>query len=133
LNKTQNQLWAANDLQLPAAARNPQTWVGTSVNPIEVVSTDFFAFDTADDHYGLRSYAPNAKAVEMDDAALGLALKGLELQPAWLSVRNASDPQMTGADLREEEKAAAKIYQRYGYWTTVNSAIACWALVTALG
>jgi len=31
--------------------------------------------------------------------------------------------------LEEQKKKAAQIYEQYGYWTTVCSAIACWALV----
>jgi hypothetical protein len=62
---------------------------------------------------------------------LGLVCsQDLSHPPAWVIVRNASDPQMGGeASLKEQANEAAKIYEKYGYWTTVGSAIACWALV----
>jgi hypothetical protein len=34
--------------------------------------------------------------------------------------------------LSEQRKQASSIYEQYGYYTTVGSAIACWAIVTAL-
>lgn len=99
----------------------------------DIESTDFFAFDTSDDHYGLRAYDPACAAVEMDDAALGLALSEMTAPPRWAAVRNASDPgNLTGANLEAENKLAAGIYQKYGYYTTIGSAITCWALVAGL-
>ena len=68
----------------------------------------------------------------MDDAALGLALREVTDPPPWISVRNASDPQMTGDNLATEKKQAAAIYEKYGYWTSIGSVIACWALITEL-
>jgi nucleoside phosphorylase len=116
-------LFAANAGQLPGnAARPPQVWQGANV------STDFFAFDTATDFYGLRKLAPAIRSVEMDDAAVVAGLAG---RVPVLSVRNASDPVMPGADITADKQQAEAIYQKYGYWTTVNSAIACWALITA--
>jgi hypothetical protein len=92
-----------------------------------VVTTDFFAFDTANDEYQLQGLGA---AVEMGDAVLGLVCsQDLDGQgPSWLAIRNASDPQIS-ADLspNEQRKQAAQIYEKYGYWTTVGSAIATWA------
>ncbi|SDI86908.1 Phosphorylase superfamily protein [Frankineae bacterium MT45] len=121
-----------NAAHLPAAARNPSIVTDTPHAPASVLSTDFFAFDDAKDHYGLRTFQPDARVVEMDDAALGLACSDLENPPPWVSVRNASDPQMDAATLAEETTQAAAIYEKYGYWTTVGSAITCWALVAGL-
>ena len=119
-----------NAAHLPAAARPPMVVTGAGhLEPVYTVTTDFFAFDDADDHYGLRAYQPQARAVEMDDAALPLACADMADPPMWVSVRNASDPQMNGSSLREEDKEAAAIYERYGYWTTIGSAITCWALL----
>lgn len=103
----------------------PAVWGGTTV------STDFFAFDDANNYYGLRTYQEDASAVEMDDSALPLAL-GDDTTP-WLSVRNASDPQMNYPTLAEEKEKAAEIYRDYGYATTVNSAVAVWAIIAGLG
>jgi hypothetical protein len=68
----------------------------------------------------------------MDDAALGLALAGMTDPPAWVSVRNASDPRVTGGDITTEKKQAAAIYKKYGYWTSIGSVIGCWALITTI-
>ncbi|SOD70988.1 nucleoside phosphorylase [Jatrophihabitans sp. GAS493] len=121
-----------NAAHLPPAERGPSIVADSAKNPVSVLSTDFFAFDDANNHYGLRTFQPDAKAVEMDDAALGLACSDLADPPPWVSVRNASDPQMNAATLAEETKQAAAIYEQYGYWTTVGSAITCWALVAGL-
>lgn len=68
----------------------------------------------------------------MGDAVLGLVAQELGLgAPRWVAVRNASDPQIQSDGLSEKAAAtkAAQIYERYGYWTTIPSAIACWALI----
>jgi nucleoside phosphorylase len=112
--------------------RTPVIVHGTKSKPANTISTDFFAFDDASDHYGLRAYDPRAHAVEMDDAALGLALKDMPDAPGWVSVRNASDPQMDESNLASETKAAAAIYEKYGYITSIGSAITCWALIAGM-
>lgn len=70
-------------------------------------------------------------AVEMGDAVLALVATGMgDKSPQWLCIRNASDPQIKdNVPLEEQTKKAAQIYEQYGYWTTVCSAVACWALV----
>jgi nucleoside phosphorylase len=132
LPTAQQTLIPVNATHLPAAQRTPIILTDTTTDPTSVVSTDFFAFDDASNHYGLRTYQPDAKAVEMDDAALGLACTDLAHPPPWISVRNASDPQMNAPTLAEETKQAAAIYEKYGYWTTIGSAITCWALTAGL-
>lgn len=117
----------------PAAQHLPQTahyetkvWYG------DTVSTDFFAYDTQDDHFGLRSYAPEIRAVEMDDAAVALGHQRAGNPDCGLmSIRNASDPVMPDYSPASTAQAAG-IYRRCGYWTTVNSAISCWAAVASL-
>jgi nucleoside phosphorylase len=122
-----------NARHLPAATRTPAIVDHAGSGPVAVLTTDCFAFDDAADHYGLRSYEPDARAVEMDDAACALACHDFGVQaPPWVSVRKSSDPQMTGGDLATEKKQAAAIYEKYGYWTTVCSAIAVWALIADL-
>jgi nucleoside phosphorylase len=132
LTTAQQTLIPINAKHLPAAARTPIILTDTPTDPTSVLSTDFFAFDDANNHYGLRTYQPDAKAVEMDDAALGLACTDLTNPPPWISVRNASDPQMNAPTLAEETHQAAAIYEKYGYWTTIGSAITCWALTIGL-
>jgi len=93
-----------------------------------VVTTDFFAFDNSVNTYKLQGLGA---AVEMGDAVLGLVCQDLgSAAPGWLAIRNASDPQIDGTlPLDEQKKTAARIYERYGYWTTVGSAIATWAVI----
>ncbi len=123
-------LLAANADHLPAAARPPKVIdQATTGMPADVVTTDFFAFDDSDDTFHLQGLG---SAVEMGDAVLGLVIQQLgPAAPKWVSVRNASDPQIDSAGLTEKEAAtkAAQIYERFGYWTTISSAVASWALL----
>jgi nucleoside phosphorylase len=120
-------LIAVNASRIPPASRAPQIVDG------DVLTTDFFAFDDVRDSYRLRAYNARARAVEMDDAALGLAIQDFgDGAPAWVSIRNASDPQMNEPTLADENSAAGKIYEKYGYWTAINSVLACWALIASL-
>jgi nucleoside phosphorylase len=108
---------------LPPGSDPPEVWFG------HTVSTDFFAYDTFDDHFGLRLYDPDIRAVEMDDAAVAMAASDSNV--AFMSVRNASDPVMPNYSKASSAQAVA-IYQKYGYWTTVNSALGVWALIIGL-
>jgi nucleoside phosphorylase len=121
----------ANANRLPASTRAPAILAASQSTPEAVLTTDFFAFDDTTDSYGLRAYNPRARAVEMGDAVLGLVCaQDIEKPPAWVIVRNASDPQMDGSqELKQQASEAAHIYEKYGFWTTVNSAIACWAVI----
>jgi hypothetical protein len=124
-------LFAANQGQLPPASRPPRVFTqpAAGVTITDIVTTDFFAFDDSTDHYGLQGLGA---AVEMGDAVLGLVVQQLGSKaPKWAAVRNASDPQIdaTGLTPREVAAKAAQIYERYGYWTTIPSAITCWALI----
>ena len=68
----------------------------------------------------------------MGDAVLGMIVDQMGASaPKWTAVRNASDPQIdsTGLTLKDAAKKAAQIYERYGYWTTIPSAITCWGLI----
>jgi hypothetical protein len=125
---TMSVLFEANSARIPAS-RPARFWVATPV-----ITTDFFAFDDTTDHYGLRAADPAARAVEMGDAVLGLvATDDLADPPPWLIIRNASDPQIDGSlTLPQQAATAGRIYEKYGYWTTVNSAITTWAIITAL-
>lgn len=132
LGRAQQELMPVNAGRLPAADRLPAVLTSTTDNPLITISTDFFAFDDVQDHYRLRVYENSARAVEMDDAAIGVAVSGRSSPPAWLSVRNASDPQISGPTLKIEAAQAAGIYRRFGYYTTSCSALACWALIAGI-
>jgi nucleoside phosphorylase len=125
------QLFHANVSHLPAAARPPKIFTRpvAGVKDTEIVTTDFFAFDDTSNDYGLQGLG---LAVEMGDAVLGMVVEQLAASaPKWAAVRNASDPQIDSSGLtkRQAGTKAAQIYERFGYWTTIPSAIACWALI----
>jgi hypothetical protein len=50
------------------------------------------------------------------------------------SARDVSDPQIASGTLfiRDQAKVAATIYKGYGRWSSVCSAITCWASIAAL-
>jgi hypothetical protein len=52
--------------------------------------------------------------------------------PRWVAVRNVSDPQIKAeGTLRQQAVVAAQIYKGFGRWSSVCSAIVCWALIAA--
>lgn len=94
-------------------------------------TTDFFGFDTSDDQYHLRGLGDVS---EMGDAVLGHVCNEMGANaPRWLAVRNVSDPQIKadGMTLQQQATLAAQIYKGFGRWSSVCSAITCWALVAA--
>jgi nucleoside phosphorylase len=133
-------LLAANAERLkPIATRDPIVRTATSKPGVETV--DYFGFADTDDSYGIVKDDGDALTEEMDDATLPLALQGLWEEygnplshTPWLSIRNASDPQVSSSigDLEAQKKWASGVYSRFGYWTTVCSAIACWAVICDL-
>jgi hypothetical protein len=125
-------LFKANADQLPKDnTRPPQIFpVTPSGLSQSVVTTDFFGFDTSDNHYKLRGLGDVS---EMGDAVLGLVASEMTNPPRWIAVRNVSDPQIKaeGRTLKEQAALAAQIYKGFGRWSSVCSAIVCWALVAA--
>lgn len=128
-------LFKANAGQLPKTNTRPPRI--ETVPPREnalaesVVTTDFFGFDTSDNHYGLQGLG---SVSEMGDAVLGLVASRMGTgAPPWVCVRNVSDPQIKAeGTLREQAERAATIYKGFGRWSSVCSAIVCWALIATL-
>jgi hypothetical protein len=122
-------LFAANAGQLPRDNTRPPKIVRASDAASSVVTTDFFGFDTSDNHFGLRGLG---NVSEMGDAVLGLLGSQTAKYPRWLAVRNVSDPQIKAeGTLKDQSNLAAQIYKAFGRWSTVCSAIVCWALICA--
>jgi hypothetical protein len=124
-------LFLANTSHLPPAPRPPRVFNKSApgVKNPGVVTTDFFAYDDTTDSFGLQGLGA---AVEMGDAVLGLVIEEMgSAAPLWTAIRNASDPQMDTSGLTPEQvrQKAGSIYERYGYWTTIPSAITCWSMV----
>jgi len=123
-------LFKANSGQLPKGnSRAPKIFKSTGVST-SVVTTDFFGFDTSNNRYKLRGLGDVS---EMGDAVLGLVTKQMgNNAPSWIAVRNVSDPQIKAVGTPEQQaQIAAQIYKGFGRWSSVCSAIVCWALIAA--
>jgi nucleoside phosphorylase len=122
-------LFAANAAQLPRDNTRPPKIVQSSEPDTSVVTTDFFGIDISDDHFHLQGLGD---VVEMGDAVLGMVASRMEAPPRWVAVRNVSDPQIKAeGTLKEQLNIAGQIYKGFGRWSSVCSAIVCWALIAA--
>lgn len=94
-----------------------------------MLSTDFFEFGTSGNALDVEGCG-----VEMGDAVLGMVAAEMGGDaPGWLVIRNVSDP-VINADLPRapidmQAHWAVWYYETFGYWTSVNSAIATWAMI----
>jgi hypothetical protein len=123
-------LFKKNAAQLPKDNKRPPKIVRSSGLPSSVLTTDFFGFDTSNNYYGLQKLGDVS---EMGDAVLGLVIGKMATKaPRWVAVRNVSDPQIKAeGTLKEQAQLAAQIYKGFGRWSSVCSAIVCWALIAA--
>jgi hypothetical protein len=126
-------LFKANAAQLPKDNQRPPKIVRVPLKALGscVVTTDFFGFDTSNDHYKLQGLGD---VCEMGDAVLGLVASEIgDGAPRWLAIRNVSDPQISadGLTLKQQAALAAQIYKGFGRWSSVCSAITCWASIAA--
>lgn len=125
------ELFAANSGQLPKDNTRPPKIAVVPDGAVNssVVTTDFFGFDTSDNHYKLQGLGDVS---EMGDAVLGLVASEIGGPPRWIAVRNVSDPQIKAeGTLRNQAALAAQIYKGFGRWSSVCSAIVCWALIVS--
>ncbi len=127
---TAKKLFKANSGQLPKDNTRAPRIVRSASLQKAVLTTDFFGFDTSDNHYGLQDLGAVS---EMGDAVLGLVAKDMgDSAPPWIAVRNVSDPQIKAeGTLKQQAQTAATIYKGYGRWSSVCSAIVCWAIIAA--
>jgi Phosphorylase superfamily len=126
-------LFKANADQLPKTnTRLPKiVRVSPSGLSASVVTTDFFGFDTSNNFYKLWGIGDLS---EMGDAMLGMVAQEMGSQaPPWIAVRNVSDPQIDAGSLtlKQQAQMAAQIYKGFGRWSSVCSAIVCWALIVS--
>jgi hypothetical protein len=131
---TAKSLFKTNAPQLPKDnTRLPKiSRVAPSDLASTVLTTDFFGFDTSSNYYGLKGLGDVS---EMGDAVLGLVASEMDgSAPAWLAIRNVSDPQIKsdGLTIQQQANVAATIYKGFGRWSSVCSAITCWASIAAL-
>jgi hypothetical protein len=123
-------LFKANAGQLPKDNTRPPKIVRATSLSTSVVTTDFFGFDTSNNRYGLWNLGTVS---EMGDAVLGRVVQKMSAgAPAWVAVRNVSDPEIKAeGTLRDQAERAAQIYKAYGRWSSVCSGIVCWAIIAA--
>jgi len=123
-------LFKANSGQLPPDNTRAPKIFGATSQAASVLTTDFFGFDTSDNRFKLQG---EGHVSEMGDAVLGLlgTRPGFAM-PHWVAVRNVSDPQIKAeGTLQDQAHVAAQIYKGFGRWSTVCSAIVCWALIVS--
>ncbi|HUJ85791.1 MAG TPA: hypothetical protein VLX30_02940 [Burkholderiales bacterium] len=127
-------LFKANAAQLPKDNTRAPKIIRAGAGSLNtgVLTTDFFGFDTSSNYYGLKGLGTVS---EMGDAVLGLVAGEMGAKaPPWLAIRNVSDPQIASGKLsiKDQAKLAAQIYKGFGRWSSVCSAIVCWAAIAAL-
>src|SRR5439155_4130888 len=66
--RTAKRLFAANEHQMPATNQRPPMIITARSKTTGIATTDFFGFDTSDDHYQLQR---DGALSEMGDAVLG--------------------------------------------------------------
>ncbi|HKS29568.1 MAG TPA: hypothetical protein VJS44_17195 [Pyrinomonadaceae bacterium] len=94
-----------------------------------ILTTDIFEFGTSSNNLDKLGMA-----VEMDDAVLGLVCSEMKRPPKWACVRNLSDPTINGhLNYKTQESCAVYYYQKFGYWTTVMSALTTWGIIAGFG
>ena len=125
-------LFKANSAQLPKTNTRQPTIVKVATSDLKscVLTTDFFGFDTSDNHFKLQGLGDVS---EMGDAILGLVSSEMGAgAPRYLAIRNVSDPQIKAeGTIRQQAQVAASIYKGFGRWSSVCSAITCWASIVA--
>jgi nucleoside phosphorylase len=125
-------LFATNAAMLPKDNSRPAKIVSARSAQTGILTTDFFGFDNTADTYGLEG---KGDLSEMGDAVLGMVCKELgTTAPNYVIVRNVSDPQIdsAGLTLEQQTELAGSIYKGYGLWSSICSAIVCWAIIAAL-
>jgi nucleoside phosphorylase len=125
-------LFSANAGMLPRTNSRPPKIITSTSASRGIVTTDFFGFDNTADTYQLQG---KGDLSEMGDAVLGMVCEELgKAAPRYVVVRNVSDPQIdsTGETLAQQTGLAGSIYQAYGLWSSICSAIVCWAIVASL-
>src|SRR5262249_28196548 len=124
-----HELFAANAQFLPKTNTRPARIVHGKTQQSGVVTTRGFQYDDTANTFELKG---KGDVCEMGDAVLGYVCKELgEHAPDYAIVRNVSDPEINSAEA-QAGALANYIYEHFGRWSTVCSAIVCWAIVAEL-
>jgi hypothetical protein len=122
-------LFAANQGNLPETNPRPPRIVHGNSQLTGVVTTKGFKYDDSANTFGLQEHG---RVCEMGDAVLADLCRELgDRAPEYGMVRNVSDPQIDSND-PEAGRLANWIYEHFGRWSTVCSAITCWGIVADL-
>lgn len=126
---TAHDLLAGNAVYLPKTnSRGPRVVHGKSARS-GIVTTKGFQYDDTANTFGLKG---KGDACEMGDAELGYVCRELGAgAPDYAMVRNVSDPEIDSSDPKAPQ-LANWIYEHFGRWSSVCSAIVCWAIVAGL-
>jgi nucleoside phosphorylase len=124
-----SRLFGANSGFLPSTNTRPPEIIRSASARTGVLTTADFEYDDTANTFHLKG---NGDACEMGDAVLGSVCQSLgAAAPNYVAVRNVSDPQVDSSD-PDAGKLANYIYEHFGRWSSVCSAIVCWAIVTEL-
>ena len=100
---------------------------------MDIISADYLTVDDCTDLEGLQALGVMN---DTDDAFAFFAFQQVAgTEPGWISVRNASEPQIVapkGSSQDTIQSLAGTIYAIYQSSTTLNSAFACWGIVAGL-
>jgi uncharacterized protein YjbI with pentapeptide repeats len=123
-------LMQANWSQLEGERMDPPFifWTDKQVGgPAKVITADQFVVADVRNTYGIDGLGA---VTENNDALVGLASIQLgDRAPKWLSIRNVF-PVMCGDSILQARVEVARLYMRYAYWTSIQSAIATWAVIS---
>lgn len=123
------ELFGANAKYLPKTNVRPPAIVHGKTQRSGIVTTRGFQYDDTANTFELKG---KGDVCEMGDAVLGYVCQELGADaPGYVCVRNVSDPEIDSSD-PEAPALANYIYEHFGRWSSVCSAITCWAIVAGL-
>ena len=92
-----------------------------------ILTTDIFEFGTT-----TNDLWKQGMAVEMDDACLGLACSELRRRHAGRACGTSRTRRSMGPCRCAPRSCADYYYSKFGYWTTVMSALVTWGIIAGL-
>jgi len=124
-----SQLFSANSRFLPNTNTRAPEIVRAGSASTGVLTTADFEYDDTANTFHLKG---KGDACEMGDAVLGSVCRQLgAAAPRYVAVRNVSDPEIDSSD-PDASQLANYIYEHFGRWSSVCSAIVSWAIVAGL-
>ncbi|HTS43272.1 MAG TPA: hypothetical protein VMH01_02675 [Puia sp.] len=112
---------------------SPKIYTGKvpDAKAMNVISADYFSIDNSKDTEGLQELGIMN---DMDDAFVAFAISQMNgPKPEWLSIRNASEPEIKYSSSEKKMKDdAGNIYDTCGFHTSYNSSFAAWGVVAGM-